>query len=76
MAKALLKAGLLEPTDNAEDQHPGPAWKVDGQAVFLWITTAGPQAIGVAADDGDTTGQAGCRRLQGTEPGPTQRWAG
>ncbi len=52
VAKRLLEAGLVEVLETDEPLHPGLTWKLDGAAVFLRITPAGLQAIGVEADDG------------------------
>jgi hypothetical protein len=46
----MIKAGLLEVADDVEAQHPGLAWKLDGEAVFLRITDAGRAAIGSEAE--------------------------
>ena len=49
VAKTLLKAGLLEVLDSTERQHTGLAWRLDGAALFLRVTAARLQAIGVEA---------------------------
>jgi hypothetical protein len=48
VAKALLGAGLLAHANGAQGEHPGLNWKLEGERVFLRITEAGLQAIGVA----------------------------
>lgn len=48
---------MLEVTDIATDQHPSVAWNLVGQPVFLCITAAGPQAIGVAGETDDAAAQ-------------------
>jgi hypothetical protein len=64
VAKALLGAALLAPAEGDEHQHPGLAWKLEGEAVLLRITEAGLQAIGAARTVASPEAQAG----SGAEP--------
>jgi hypothetical protein len=50
VARAMLKAGLLEVAEDADAQHAGLAWKLDGKAVFLRISAVGRTAIGSVAE--------------------------
>jgi hypothetical protein len=56
VAKALLGVGLLTRTVGDEDQHPGLAWRLDGQGVLLRITEAGLEAISAAPEPQPASG--------------------
>jgi len=50
VAQSMIKAGLLQVAEDDDAQHPGLAWKLDGEAAFLRITDAGRMAIAGEAD--------------------------
>jgi hypothetical protein len=86
IVKALLAAALLAPAEGDEHQHPGLAWKLEGEAVLLRITEAGLQAIGAAwtvaspeaqaGSGAEPTGQAAAAVQEGAQAAVEPRGAG
>jgi hypothetical protein len=52
VAKAMLRAGLLERAGAAGPDRHDLAWKLDGGAVLLRVIEAGLLAVGAAAEEG------------------------
>jgi hypothetical protein len=91
VAKAMLKAGLLERAGAGGADQKDLAWKLDGEAMLLRIGEAGLQALGVASEtaaeplsrplaapdpDGSSGGVGGARGRPGCAHGPARRRPG